>query len=123
MSLSPVSEKPSIVADDFRAALKNREISLNYQPIVNMKTRVVEGFEALMRWTHPTLGPISPGIFIPIAEESGLIVDASQWALREACRALKRIEGRAPASTVTIRPRARGRLAACTGSPTSGDTA
>lgn len=48
-----------------------------------------------MRWNHPNLGPISPGVFIPIAEQSGLIVDASKWALREACRALKRIESRA----------------------------
>ncbi len=95
MSLAPVPQKPTVNADDFRAGLKNREISLNFQPIVNMKSRVVEGFEALMRWTHPIFGPISPGIFIPIAEESGLIVDASQWALREACRTLKRIEGRA----------------------------
>lgn len=85
---------PAPTADDLRAAIKNRELSLNYQPIVNMTTRVVEGFEALMRWKHPTLGNISPGVFIPLAEESGLIVDASQWALREACRALKRIESR-----------------------------
>lgn len=95
MSSSPVSIKPAITADDFRLALENKQISLNYQPIINMKTRVVEGFESLMRWTHPTLGPISPGVFIPIAEESGLIVDASKWALRESCRALKRIESRA----------------------------
>ena len=86
---------PTVTVDDLRAALASRQLSLNYQPIVNMKTRVVDGFEALMRWTHPTLGAISPGVFIPLAEQSGLIVDASKWALREACRALKRIEGRA----------------------------
>jgi EAL domain-containing protein (putative c-di-GMP-specific phosphodiesterase class I) len=82
------------IANDLKAALNNKELSLHYQPIVNLqKNGQVAGFEALMRWNHPTKGPISPGIFIPIAEESGLIVKASQWALRESCRALKRIEG------------------------------
>jgi len=84
--------KPSI--DDLANAIRNRELTLNYQPIINMKTKVVDGFEALMRWKHPVMGNISPGIFIPLAEESGLIIEASKWALREACRALKRIEGR-----------------------------
>jgi EAL domain-containing protein (putative c-di-GMP-specific phosphodiesterase class I) len=91
----PAQEPPAITSDDFRAAIQNRELSLNYQPIINMKNGVVMGFEALMRWQHPVHGAISPGVFIPLAEESGLIVDASKWALREACRALKRIEGRA----------------------------
>lgn len=85
---------PNPTADDLAAAIKNRELSLNYQPIIDMNTKVVAGFEALMRWKHPTMGNISPGIFIPLAEQSGLIVDASKWALREACRALKRIESR-----------------------------
>lgn len=91
----PAPQPPAITAADFRAAIQNRELSLNYQPIIDMKTGVVMGFEALMRWQHPVHGPISPGVFIPLAEESGLIVDASKWALREGCRALKRIEGRA----------------------------
>lgn len=47
-----------------------------------------------MRWNHPTKGPISPGVFIPMAEDTGLIIEASSWALREACRALKRIESK-----------------------------
>lgn len=86
---------PQPTAEDLAAAIKNRELSLNYQPIVDMKTKSVVGFEALMRWKHPTMGNISPGIFIPLAEKSGLIVEASKWALREACRTLKRIESRA----------------------------
>lgn len=90
---APVQQKPT--ADDLAAAIRNRELTLNYQPIIDMKTRIVSGFEALMRWKHPTIGNISPAVFIPLAEETGLIVEASKWALREACRALRRIEGRA----------------------------
>lgn len=82
------------IANEFRAAIDNGELSLHYQPIVDMSTGKIQGFEALMRWTHPTKGNISPGIFIPVAEDSGLIVDASRWALKEACKALKRIQGR-----------------------------
>lgn len=82
------------LANEFRDALENNEIKLHYQPIVDLQNKdEIAGFEALMRWEHPARGFISPGIFIPIAEESGLIVSASQWALHEACSALKRIEG------------------------------
>lgn len=90
-----LSVKPAPTADDLATAIKDRALSLHYQPIIDMKTKIVAGFEALMRWSHPTLGNISPGVFIPLAEETGLIVDASKWALKEACRALKRIESRA----------------------------
>ncbi|PZP55780.1 MAG: hypothetical protein DI586_05825 [Micavibrio aeruginosavorus] len=78
----------------FKEALSNGQICLNYQPIIDLNTGRVQGYEALMRWTHPSFGSISPGIFIPALVESGLIVEASKWALRESCRALKRIEGR-----------------------------
>lgn len=84
-----------IMANEFRAAIGTDQLSLHYQPIVSLKTGMIDGFEALMRWNHPEKGPISPGVFIPIAEDSGLIVEASRWALREACKALKRMESRA----------------------------
>ena len=80
------------IANEFKEALESRQLSLHYQPIVELTGGYVVGFEALMRWTHPEKGPISPGIFIPIAEQSELIVDASRWAVEEACFALKRIE-------------------------------
>ncbi|MCK5284477.1 MAG: EAL domain-containing protein [Alphaproteobacteria bacterium] len=83
------------IANEFSSALKNNEISLHYQPILNLQTATISGFEALMRWEHPKKGFISPGIFIPIAEESGAILDASRFALQESCLALKRIEHRA----------------------------
>lgn len=82
------------MANEFQAALENNELQLYYQPIVNMQTGQVAGFEALMRWIHPEKGFISPALFIPIAEKNGLIVEASRWALGESCRALKRIESR-----------------------------
>ena len=80
------------IENEFRAALGTNQLSLNYQPIINLNTGEIQGFEALMRWNHPDRGPISPGVFIPMAEETGLIIEASKWALRESCRALKRLE-------------------------------
>lgn len=78
--------------NEFKSALTNGQLSLNYQPIVSLRNGDVLGFEALMRWNHPERGFISPAVFIPMAEETGLIVEASKWALKEACRALKRLE-------------------------------
>ncbi len=83
------------MANEFRSALDAHEVELHYQPIIDLKTNLIAGFEALMRWKHAEKGFISPAIFIPIAEDSGLIVAASRWALSEACQTLKRIEPRA----------------------------
>lgn len=80
------------IANEFRDALLSKYVQLHYQPIIDLQTGGVCGFEALMRWNHPKKGFISPAIFIPVAEETGLIIEASKWALEEACRALKRIE-------------------------------
>jgi len=80
------------IANEFKDALKRGEVTLHYQPIVNLESGKIDGFEALMRWEHPEKGMISPGVFIPIIEDSGIIVEASQWALDESCKALKRIE-------------------------------
>lgn len=82
------------ITNDFESALKSKEISLHYQPIINLANGNVAGFEALMRWEHPEKGFISPAVFIPIIEDSGLIVKASSWALKESLMALKRIENR-----------------------------
>lgn len=81
------------ISNEFIEALSKGEICLHYQPIINMQDGSVYGFEALMRWFHPERGFISPGIFIPIIEDSGLIVEASKWAFKESCNALKRIQG------------------------------
>lgn len=82
------------IGNEFENALFKGQVSLNYQPIVDLRSGHVRGFEALMRWNHPEHGFIPPGSFIPVAIETGLIIAASKWALKESCRALKRIEGR-----------------------------
>lgn len=80
------------IANDFSKALGTNQVFLNYQPVVDLSTGEVHGFEALMRWQHPERGFISPAVFIPILEDNGQILEASKWAFREACEALKRIE-------------------------------
>ncbi|NLH83285.1 MAG: EAL domain-containing protein, partial [Phyllobacteriaceae bacterium] len=71
--------------NDLVTALKRGELSLHFQPQARIDGEVF-GFEALLRWNHPTRGSVSPGVFIPLAEESNLIVEISEWVLREACR-------------------------------------
>ena len=71
--------------NDLREVLTEQQLSVVYQPVVDAKTEEVAGFEALVRWNHPTRGMISPAIFIPIAEEIGLIGRIGDWVIREAC--------------------------------------
>jgi diguanylate cyclase (GGDEF)-like protein len=70
---------------DLRSALVNAEFELYYQPLVNLKTNEITAFEALVRWNHPTRGLVSPADFIPVAEETGLIIPLGEWVLRRAC--------------------------------------
>ncbi|MBW4483709.1 MAG: bifunctional diguanylate cyclase/phosphodiesterase [Tildeniella torsiva UHER 1998/13D] len=74
---------------DLRKAIQNQEFSLYYQPIVTLRDKTLVGFEALVRWQHPTLGMISPADFIPLAEETGLIVAIDQWCLQTACQQMR----------------------------------
>jgi len=77
---------------DLQEAIDNDQLALHYQPQLDREGRVV-GVEALLRWSHPERGVISPGTFIPLAEETGQIIPISQWVLRRACRDLLALSG------------------------------
>jgi diguanylate cyclase (GGDEF)-like protein/PAS domain S-box-containing protein len=89
---------------DLQRALRHDELVLHYQPTVELETGKITGFEALVRWRHPTRGLLSPFFFVPMAEETGLIVPLGTWVLLEACRtaALLQSDWRKPTMAVNI---------------------
>jgi len=70
---------------DLRRAIPAGEFEIFYQPIVNLAKNEISGFEALLRWNHPTRGRVAPDVFVPLAEETGLIVAIGEWVIRQAC--------------------------------------
>jgi diguanylate cyclase (GGDEF)-like protein/PAS domain S-box-containing protein len=74
---------------DLRHALERGELKLFYQPIVTLETGILAGFESLIRWEHPIRGLVSPVEFIPIAEDTGMIIPIGEWILRESCRQMR----------------------------------
>jgi EAL domain-containing protein (putative c-di-GMP-specific phosphodiesterase class I) len=74
---------------EIRAGIQNQEFELYYQPIISFKTGKISGFESLVRWQSPKRGFVSPGSFIPIAEETGLIIPLGKWILEQACRQMR----------------------------------
>jgi diguanylate cyclase (GGDEF)-like protein/PAS domain S-box-containing protein len=84
--LSTAAQRWHILSNDVHGACGRGEFELHYQPQIAIETGVLTGVEALLRWHHPTEGLVSPGLFIPLLEERGLIVDVGRWVLETACR-------------------------------------
>ncbi|MEA3061121.1 MAG: hypothetical protein QOJ94_902 [Sphingomonadales bacterium] len=70
---------------DLRQAIARRQLCVHYQPLADLESGRIIGFEALLRWTHPKMGEVSPSVFIPLAEENGMILKLGEWVLKEAC--------------------------------------
>ncbi len=79
------AEDKRTLEEDLRDSMEKGELSLAYQPVVETRTSWMTGVEALLRWHHPRRGPVSPDLFVPIAEEAGLIHRLGEWSLRKAC--------------------------------------
>lgn len=90
------------LASDLHHALDRGEFRLHYQPTVDVETGRIEGVEALLRWRHPTRGEVSPDVFIPIAEASGVIVPIGRWVTEEACRVGRIWQRRDPFFTLAV---------------------
>lgn len=88
-AMEKLSLKHFLLQNDLRKAILNDEFELYYQPKVSSKTRQIVGAEALIRWNHPEWGILSPGEFIPLAEEIGLIVPLGEWVLQTVCKQVK----------------------------------
>jgi diguanylate cyclase (GGDEF)-like protein len=95
-SMLTAAEERLGLEQDLRRALDRHELEVYYQPIVSLAESRLTGFEALLRWNHPTRGLVLPARFIPMAEDTGLIVPIGTWVLREACSQLRRWEQEFP---------------------------
>jgi diguanylate cyclase (GGDEF)-like protein len=96
------------IEEGLRRALEREELSLHYQPKIDLRTGAITGAEALLRWTHPTRGAVSPAQFIPVAEACGLIVPIGAWVLRQACaQARAWVDAGLPPMTLAVNVSAR----------------
>ena len=83
--MSKVASARLEIENDLRRAIRQNELVLHYQPVIDAKTRRISSVEALVRWRHPTKGLVLPDLFVPLAEETGLIAQIGEWVLRTAC--------------------------------------
>jgi diguanylate cyclase (GGDEF)-like protein len=90
--LHMAAEERRVLEIALRGAVDNDEMHLNYQPVVDARTGTLTGFEALLRWTHPEFGNVSPAKFVPLAEDARLIAPIGEWVLRTACEEASRWE-------------------------------
>jgi len=91
------------IEESLRRALERNEFALHYQPKIDLRTGAITGAEALLRWTHPTHGLVSPARFIPVAEDCGLILPIGAWVLREACaQARAWVDSGLPTATMAV---------------------
>jgi EAL domain-containing protein (putative c-di-GMP-specific phosphodiesterase class I) len=108
-----LDDRPNLEATSayprYRGKKAPAEITLAYQPIVDMSTKQLLGFEALLRWTHAERGSIPPISFVPIAEETGLILALGRWVLRRACHQASQWNARTPDTPVTVTVNVSGR--------------
>ena len=92
------------IQNELKIAMEQKHLTLFYQPIIDVQNMKIAGFEALMRWKHPEKGMISPGVFIPVAEESGLIIELSRFALTTACETVGKLQAAAKKETMPDHP-------------------
>jgi diguanylate cyclase (GGDEF)-like protein/PAS domain S-box-containing protein len=91
------------IEESLRRALERQEFVLHYQPKIDLRTGEIAGAEALIRWTHPTRGPVPPAQFIPVAEDCGLILPIGNWVLREACKQARAwVDASLPLGTMAV---------------------
>jgi len=102
-SMNERAVERQLIEEGLRRALERNEFTLHYQPKVDLATGAIAGAEALIRWTHLTLGPVAPARFISVAEDSGLIADIGAWVMRESCRQVQAwIANGLPATAISV---------------------
>jgi EAL domain-containing protein (putative c-di-GMP-specific phosphodiesterase class I) len=91
------------IEESLRRAMERQEFTVYYQPKVNLSSGEITGAEALLRWTHPVRGPVSPAQFIPVAEDCGLILPIGHWVLQEACKQARAwVDAGLPQATMAV---------------------